>query len=86
MFVLKTLDQLWSSALLTSAMMNISTTQKLVILSILYVFIGLLGWRIWQFSVVPWLRPKEPKELPYLVPGTCCYNIHMFLRQLIDDI
>lgn len=25
-------------------------------------------WRIWSFTVRPWLNSKEPKELPYWFP------------------
>lgn len=27
-----------------------------------------LLWRIWNFTVMPWLRPDEPMPLPYWVP------------------
>lgn len=29
-----------------------------------------LTWYIWRFSIRPILRPAEPLELPYLIPGT----------------
>ncbi|OCK77573.1 cytochrome P450, partial [Lepidopterella palustris CBS 459.81] len=32
------------------------------------VIISLLVWRVWAFTVVPILRPNEPKELPYWIP------------------
>ncbi len=32
----------------------------------------LLSWRIWRFTILPILRPDDPKELPYWVP--CKYN------------
>lgn len=25
-------------------------------------------WRIWKFSILPAIRPLEPKELPYWIP------------------
>lgn len=25
-------------------------------------------WRLWKFTVNPFLRPNDPKELPYWVP------------------
>jgi hypothetical protein len=28
----------------------------------------LVGWRIWAFSIVPALRPDEPRLLPYWIP------------------
>ncbi|OTB08911.1 hypothetical protein M426DRAFT_70836 [Hypoxylon sp. CI-4A] len=30
--------------------------------------ICLLIWRLWMFSVKPWLQPQSPKELPYWIP------------------
>lgn len=27
-----------------------------------------LLWRIWTFTILPALRPHEPKEVPYLMP------------------
>lgn len=29
---------------------------------------ALLLWRLWTFTVFPWLNPKEPKEVPYWIP------------------
>ena len=28
----------------------------------------LLIWRLWRFSIIPLLYPKDPKELPYWIP------------------
>ena len=28
----------------------------------------LLLWRLWRFTVVPFLQPLEPKEIPYWIP------------------
>lgn len=25
-------------------------------------------WRIWKFTILPAIRPLEPKELPYWIP------------------
>ena len=33
--------------------------------------IFLLVWRLWAFTVHPMLRPREPRELPYWIPGQC---------------
>lgn len=35
---------------------------------------GVLGmlvvlWRLWKFTLLPALHPREPKELPYWIPG-----------------
>ena len=27
-----------------------------------------LSWRIWRFTIRPWLEPRQPKELPYIIP------------------
>ncbi|ORY10363.1 cytochrome P450 [Clohesyomyces aquaticus] len=32
---------------------------------------ALLLWRIWRFTVLPIVRPNEPRELPYWTPCTC---------------
>lgn len=31
-------------------------------------FITLLSWRLWKFTIRPQLYPNEPKELPYWIP------------------
>ncbi|VUC27966.1 unnamed protein product [Clonostachys rosea] len=36
----------------------------------------LLVWRLWRFTIRPWLRPLEPKEIPYWIP---CHTVG-FLR------
>ena len=36
----------------------------------------LLLWRTWTFTVLPALRPREPKEVPYWVPGLCICHPH----------
>lgn len=28
----------------------------------------LATWRVWKFSLLPAIRPLEPKELPYWIP------------------
>lgn len=28
----------------------------------------LLSWRLWMFTVKPWVWPRQPKELPYWIP------------------
>lgn len=35
----------------------------LVILSLAW-----LLWRLWSFTVLPYFRPDEPKNLPYWIP------------------
>ena len=34
-----------------------------------------LLWRTWAFSLLPLLRPHEPRELPYCVPGKSSCNL-----------
>ncbi len=31
----------------------------------------LLLWRLWRFTLLPAIRPDEPKELPYWLPCRC---------------
>lgn len=31
----------------------------------------LLLWRLWMFTILPILRPNDPKELPYWIPCEC---------------
>lgn len=28
----------------------------------------LLSWRLWTFTILPTLRPDEPREIPYWIP------------------
>ena len=29
----------------------------------------LVLWRLWRFTLLPILRPNDPEELPYWIPG-----------------
>ena len=29
---------------------------------------SLLLWRLWKYTVLPFLKPEEPKRLPYWIP------------------
>lgn len=31
-------------------------------------FLTLWLWRIWRFTIRPWLSPEQPRELPYWIP------------------
>jgi hypothetical protein len=31
-------------------------------------FVAWLSWRIWRFTIRPWLEPRQPNELPYIIP------------------
>lgn len=33
-----------------------------------YCLVAWLSWRVWRFTVRPWLKPEQPKELPYILP------------------
>ncbi|KAL8851305.1 MAG: hypothetical protein Q9221_003750 [Calogaya cf. arnoldii] len=62
--VIETVEkELSQSALLQGALdhSNISVPALL--------FLGLLlSWRLWRFTITPWLYPNDPKELPYWIP------------------
>lgn len=34
-----------------------------IVLPLLY-----MTWRLWMFTVKPWLWPDDPKDLPYWIP------------------
>lgn len=37
--------------------------------TVLFSFVGpLILWRLYAFTIKPWFRPNEPKELPYWIP------------------
>ena len=44
------------------------TVQKILLLIFLSLCSLLLSWRFWSFTVRPFLRPHEPKPLPYWIP------------------
>ncbi|PSN66567.1 cytochrome P450 [Corynespora cassiicola Philippines] len=39
-----------------------------VFVPILFASLSLIAWRLWKFTIIPWLHPQEPRELPYWVP------------------
>jgi hypothetical protein len=39
-------------------------------LTIALPIIVLLLWRLWRFTIVPFLFPNQPRTLPYWLPGT----------------
>lgn len=44
---------------------------------------GMLGmllvlWRLWRFSLLPAWYPREPKELPYWIPGELLFDIYLY--------
>ncbi|KAL8862408.1 MAG: hypothetical protein Q9178_001417 [Gyalolechia marmorata] len=55
--------ELSRSALLKGAFDNSTISVPALLL------IGLLlSWRLWRFTITPWLHPDDPKELPYWIP------------------
>lgn len=36
--------------------------------AILAIGVLLLSWRLWTFTILPTLRPDEPREIPYWIP------------------
>lgn len=34
----------------------------------LLLLISWVGWRVWRFTITPFLRPNKVKELPYWIP------------------
>ena len=53
---------------------SISTDYHLSFHPALFIAVGLGSvlclWRLWRFTIRPYLRPDEPKELPYWIPCT----------------
>lgn len=37
--------------------------------SFIMVTVTWLSWRIWAFTLKPFLEPREPRLLPYWIPG-----------------
>ena len=42
----------------------LATAIFVVVLCSLFIF------RLWSFTITPWLYPNKPKYLPYWIPGT----------------
>lgn len=38
-----------------------------------------ISWRVWRFTILPLLRPKDPVELPYWIP---CKAYSLILKPL----
>ena len=53
-------------------MVAFASQRGIGLLTVAYIFVGclvpLMIWRIWTFTIKPFLRPEEPKEFPYWVP------------------
>ena len=39
-----------------------------------------LLWRLWAFTIQPRLRPEEPKELPYWIPGSSSWLLSKYIH------
>ena len=48
--------------------------QSLFPLTVIIFSASYILWRLWTFTISPALRPKEPKLVPYLVPGKQIYQ------------
>lgn len=46
--------------------MKLSSSASLSILA--FFSVSWITWRVWRFTIVPALKPNNPKEIPYLVP------------------
>ncbi|KAK0634373.1 cytochrome P450 [Bombardia bombarda] len=53
---------------------------------VLLVGCAIVGWRVWMFTVKPWLRPDEPRDLPYWIPFLG-HTVSFFQNyvQLVED-
>ena len=52
-------------------------------ISLLVFLVLLLPWRLWTFTVLPSLRPHDPKEVPYWIPGELiCHQIDLVVYLL----
>ena len=45
-----------------------STLELLLLGLVAFSGVCLLLWRLWAFTIVPLLRPDEPRDLPYWIP------------------
>lgn len=45
--------------------------------------LALFSWRYWRFTIVPFLHPELPKELPYWIP--CRFRLTS-VKQLTNKI
>ena len=44
---------------------DLSSRSAAIYLALLSLYVG---WRLWKFSLKPWLYPDNPLELPYPIP------------------
>ncbi|KAK3332571.1 cytochrome P450 [Cercophora scortea] len=53
---------------------------------VVYTIFTIVGWRLWIFTIKPWLRPDEPRDVPYWIPFLG-HTISFFRDyvQLIED-
>lgn len=47
---------------------------------------ALITWRLWRFTVVPYLFPREPKVLPYWIPGPWLVALSRIVYRLTFDL
>ena len=49
-------------------------------LALLVLSLAWLSWYIWNFTIVPLLKPDEPRYLPYWVPCECAVAEQEIIR------
>ncbi|KAM0802495.1 cytochrome P450 [Usnea florida] len=54
---------------------DVRSTSSIYIIAAVTLFLLFL-WRLLRFSILPLLRPREPKELPYWIPGHLLSFLH----------
>lgn len=54
--------------------LSVSVTTIVIVLLLIFL---LLAWRFWTFTVLPFIRPQEPRELPYWIPGLYLRVFHL---------
>lgn len=52
-----------------SALVRGASDHSSISIAALLLLAVLLSWRLWRFTITPWLYPNDPKELPYWIPS-----------------
>lgn len=45
-----------------------------------------IAWRVWSFTILPWFRPREPRELPHCIPGMTIVRAVLESRPLTESM
>lgn len=70
--IIETIQSFLQRVPLVGGMLQLNSTWSLVVVTLAGL---LLLWRFWAFTVRPALKPDEPPELPYWIPGT--FALHL---------